>query len=148
MSHWRGGIKRDKTDQLFSFLVRMRVNYTCQYCGRNFLHDTGKAHCSHIYGRRSKGVRWHPLNALCHCYSCHGKLGENPPLFTQHAREVLGEDYEKLMRLANKPTKFSAFDKEIIHKHLLVEKKKMLECRAGGHEGRIDFTMFPIGVLQ
>ena len=60
MSHWRGGIKRDKTDQLFSFLVRMRVNYTCQYCGRNFLHDTGKAHCSHIYGRRSKGVRWHP----------------------------------------------------------------------------------------
>jgi hypothetical protein len=68
-------IKRDKTDIVFSELVRERAAWKCEYgdsayCERghksfdNHSHDKQTLHCSHLFGRRSKGVRWHPLNAL------------------------------------------------------------------------------------
>jgi hypothetical protein len=68
-------------------------------------------------------------------------LEENPALFAQWAQEQLGDDYDKLMVLANKPTKFSKYDKEILHKHYLSERKRLKELRKNGEKGRIEFCL-------
>lgn len=144
MSNWRGGIKRDKTDVIFSYLVRERANFCCEYCQMDYREESGKLHASHIFGRRAKGTRWHPDNALAHCHKCHAKLGENPPLFVEHVLGAIGRPkYDGLTILANKPTKFSKFDIAVIHTHFLAEKKRMLAIRAEGSNERIEFTMYP-----
>lgn len=139
---YRKTIKRDKTDILFSELVRERVNWICEYCGRDFSHNKGAVHCSHLFGRRAKSVRWHPQNAFCHCYDCHRKLEENPVTFAEWAREKLGQQaYDKLRVLANKPMKWTKWDKEYLHKHYLAERKRQKKLRMDGDVGRVDFDL-------
>ena len=144
---WRGGIVRDKTDIVFSFLVRERVDWCCERCRKDFRHNIGELHCSHIFGRAKKGVRVNPLNAFAHCQGCHEYLEQHPVDFAEWAKGLMGENrYDKLRLLAGKTTKYSEFDKSIIHKHFLAEKKRMLKMRADGHQGRIDFTMYPASI--
>jgi len=142
MTNFRGGIKRDKTDALFSELVRERANWVCEYSGEDFSHNHHGLHCSHLFGRRAKGTRWHPLNAFAHSQNSHRHLEENPAVFAEWARKKLGEaNYDRVRILFHKPTKFSAFDKEIIHKHYLSERKRMRKLRAEGEMGRIEFCL-------
>ena len=139
---WGGAIKRDKYDALFSFLVRERANWKCEYCLRDFRHDPHSLHCSHVFGRRKQSVRCHPDNAMAHCIGCHRILGENPVEFARFVMETLGEQrYERLKVLANKPTKFTKADKELIHKHYLAEKAGMVKMREEGFQGRIEFSL-------
>ena len=152
MSHW-GGIKRDKYDKLFSKLVRERANWKCEYAGRQYCSfgqrdfsldsDSMKVlHNSHLFGRRSTGTRLHPDNGFSHCHQCHQYLGEHPAYFARWAEEKLGkEKYERLLLLANKPTKMSKFDKEIIHKHYLAEMKRIKALRMDGETGRLEFYL-------
>lgn len=150
MTNYRGGIKRTKYDALFSELIRERANWRCEYgqnshCNyghRDFRGDSHTLHCSHLFGRRSQGVRVHPDNAFSHCLSCHQYLGENPALFAEWATEQLGsQKYDRLRLLANKPTKFSTFDKELVHKHYLKESKRMASLRSDGEIGRLEFYL-------
>lgn len=143
MSHWSGGgIKRDKYDDLFSYLVRERADWVCEKCSRDFKHDHGSLHNSHVFGRRNQGTRIHNLNGVAHCAGCHQYFGENPIDFSEWYKAVFGEDqYNRLRMLARKPTKLTKFDKEIIHKHYLKEKKRLLALRDQGETGRIEFTM-------
>lgn len=145
LMNWRGGsIKRDKYDEVFSFLVRERADYRCERCGRSFRHNPGSLHCSHIFGRAKQSVRLHPDNALAHCggNGCHEHLSQHPVEFAEHAREKLGaRRYDRLRVLANKPTKFTAFERELLHKHYLSEKRRLLAMRKAGVTGRIEFSM-------
>lgn len=142
MTAWRSGIKRDKYDALFSELVRMRTNWICECCKRSFAHNKGALHCSHIFGRRKQSVRLHPDNAMAHCISCHQKLGENPIEFANAVQGLVGRvKYERLTILANTPTKFTKFDKEIIHKHYLAERKRIQALRDAGELGRLEFSL-------
>jgi len=137
-----GGIKRDKYDILFSYLVRERSNWICEYCHRDFNHNHGGLHCSHFYGRSGVGTRWHPWNAFSHCFTCHQKLGDNPPLFAEWVEKQLGsEKFARLRIMGGKPTKMSKFDKEIIHTHYLKEKKRILKLRDEGSIGRLEFLL-------
>lgn len=143
MAHWSGGgIKRDKTDALFSDLVRERADWKCERCRKDFRHNPGELHCSHIFGRRKKSVRVNPENALALCAYDHQDLGENPPEHTELVISIIGRArYDRLRLWANKPTKFTAYDKEIIHQHLLGERQRMLQLRKDGVRGRIEFTL-------
>lgn len=150
MTNFRGGIKRTKYDILFSELVRERADWKCEYgqnthCNnghRDFRDDGQTLHCSHLFGRRSQGIRTHPNNAFAHCLSCHQFLEENPVIFAEWAREQLGDDlYDRMRYLANKVTKLTKFDKEIIHKHYLSEKKRIKKLRDDGTMGRIEFYL-------
>ena len=139
---WRGGIRRDKYDILFSELVRERADWICESCNVDLKHDQGKLHCSHVFGRRHQGTRIHYWNGVAHCNKCHEKLGQNPIDFAEWYKAVFGErQYDLLRALARRPTKMTNFDKEIIHKHYLGEKKRMRGLRSEGVVGRIDFTM-------
>ena len=111
---------------------------------RHFTDSSDKQvlHCSHLFGRRGKGTRWHPLNGFSHCHECHRYLEENPVIFAEWARRELGEaNYDRLRILANKPTKMTKFDKEFIHKHYLQERKRLKSLREQGETGRIEFSL-------
>ena len=139
---WRGGIKRDKTDTVFSWLIRERADWTCHHCGLQFRNNPNSLHCSHIFTRSMKGLRWHPLNALAHCQRCHEYLERNPLVFADHVRDVMGgTEYAKLRVMARKPTKLTKFEKELIHKHLLGEKKRLQALRNAGAKGLLAFTL-------
>jgi len=145
VSNWRGGsIKRDKYDTLFSFLVRERTDWRCEYCGRGFRHDIGALHCSHLFGRAKQSVRVHPWNAFAHCAGCHERLSQHPVEFAEWARNKLGQQrYDALRVMANRPTKFTKEDKERIHSHYLAEKRRLLAARANGQVGRLEFSAQP-----
>jgi hypothetical protein len=140
---WRNsGIRRDKYDALFSDLVRERADWTCERCNREFRHDRGSLHCSHIFGRAKQSIRVHPDNALAHCTSCHRHLEQHPIEFAEHAREILGQQrYDRLRLMAAKPTKITKFDKEVVHQHYLGERARILALRKDGARGHIEFTL-------
>ncbi|MEM8499913.1 MAG: hypothetical protein AAF542_17955 [Pseudomonadota bacterium] len=139
---WRNTkVKRDKTDDVFSFLVRERAQWFCERCGIGFAHNPGSLHCSHFFGRANQGTRWHPMNAAAHCVGCHDHLGAEPILFAEWVKGRYGEEYYNRLRvMAHKVTKISKFEKELIHKHYLAEKKRLLELRLAGRVGRLEFT--------
>lgn len=142
MARWRGGVKRDKYDTVFSDLVRERANFTCEYCRINYRHIPGYLHCSHVFGRRNQSVRLHPDNAFAHCLKCHEYLEENPVEFAEWAKDQLGrQQYDRLRLLSNKPTKFKPWEKELIHQHYLKERRRLRTLRKDGVITRIEFTL-------
>jgi len=72
------GIKRDEADRWFSKVVRLRVNWRCEHCQKQYDESSTGLHCAHIYGRANKAVRWDLDNAVSLCYACHQKFGANP----------------------------------------------------------------------
>lgn len=119
-----GGIKRDKRDIVFSKFIRTRARWCCDYCLRDFSHNKGGLHCSHVFGRRHKGTRWDPQNAFAHCIKCHKYLEENPLIFAEWVKGKIGQEkYDRLLLKHHKPTHFTKFDLEMIYKDL----KEMLK---------------------
>ena len=137
-------LKRDKIDNIFSLLVRERVDFTCEVSGRYYppgLQRKG-CHCSHLWGRRNTATRYHPDNAFCHSMSAHKRFSENPVEFRDWALETLGgEKYQIVKELANDgKLKFTRADKEELYQHLRKEYKRMEEQRMDGVVGRLEFT--------
>lgn len=83
------GIRRCPADAVFSKAYRMSRNFTCEHCYKT----DGKTELAHIYGRRSKSVRWDTLNALCLCHTCHRVFTENPLDFEIWLKSYLGQGY-------------------------------------------------------
>lgn len=140
-----GAVKINKLDSIFSKLVRERVNYTCENCGTYYPEGRARMaiHCSHYYSRRHQATRYHPDNAFAHCYGCHQKLGGDPGEFYRWYVERMGEGREELIReKANSIFKRTKADKEDLYKHMKEQHKTMLEKRANGETGRIEFDAF------
>ena len=114
-------IKRDAADVWFSKCVRARDEH-CLYCGRP---DT--LECCHIYGRRSKVVRWSLDNAVTLCHAHHRHFTENPVAFHDWLAKTLGEGHMEILR--EKARGIMKTDKKLraeISKHYR-EELKMLE---------------------
>ena len=139
-------MKRDPLDDLFSKLVRCRPNWTCERCGKVYNPNESRGlsglHCSHLFGRVRKSVRWHPDNAVAHCYKCHWQLGERPREFSRWITEYLGsEKADELEARANRLSKWTKADKAQIRKEMKEQWLAMQEKRARGYEGRIEFSI-------
>tara|TARA_Y100000114_G_scaffold134977_1_gene135520 strand:+ start:171 stop:596 length:426 start_codon:yes stop_codon:yes gene_type:complete len=91
-------LKRTVADHWFSRCVRMRNDFICQGCGRQYEENSMALHCSHYFGRAKKGVRYDGLNAFAHCYGCHKKFGSNPDYFYRHYVDTYGEGALKILR--------------------------------------------------
>ena len=65
--------------------LRIRSIRRCQMCGLPWHLE---AH--HIFGRRSRSVRWDEENGVCLCRSCHGWQRLHPAFFLRWAEECLG----------------------------------------------------------
>ena len=135
-------MKRDPRDIHFSNLVRCRAEWTCERCGKNLEHNTQGLDCSHLFGRRRRSVRWHPLNAVAHCTGCHSALGENPREFSRWIIDYMGsEKADYLEGLANTIVKWNKKDLEQIRIELRDAWKLMQRERNGGRTGRIEFNV-------
>lgn len=142
------GIKRTAEDVVFSDLVRLRANFTCERCG---IEDpqgqaTGKSSaidCSHVYGRRHRSTRWHPDNAFALCKSCHSYLEDRPIEHAQFAREKLGDTrHDMLIETHHRPVKFTKADKKAMREHYRQELNRIRDERSNGNMGYIEFTAF------
>lgn len=131
-------IKRDRLDSIFSLLVRERAGNVCEHTGQPA--SAVQLECAHIWGRRNKSVRWHPLNAVSLSHYSHRFFTENPAAFIDWVKNRMGERaYEELERLARQPRKFTPREIEGLHKHMLTEYARLCQGREAGRMGRIDF---------
>jgi hypothetical protein len=134
-------MKRDKKDAIFSNLVRERANWTCECCGKYYPEGGRQGlHCSHTVSRRFQGLRYHPMNASAHCYSCHQRLGGHPLEFAAWIEAHIGkENAENLRVMSTAITKLSKADKEDIYQNMKASYETMLVQRADGGTGRLEF---------
>jgi len=60
-------------DRAFSYLIRTRDKWRCQYpgCGKEYPPPTGALHASHFFSRGKWGTRFDPQNAVAACYGHH-----------------------------------------------------------------------------
>lgn len=139
-------IKRSKEDAVFSLLVRERAGNVCEHTGQ-----TGEVvglECAHIWGRRNRSVRWHPLNAVSLCHYSHRYFTENPAAFIAWIKSRIGEQaYDELERLARQPRKFSPREMEGLYQHMLHEYARLRSARENGREGRLEF-FWPDPILE
>jgi len=123
-------IKRTKHDRVFSDLIRTRDKWTCQRCGKYYPEGSRQGlDCSHFHGRRNKGLRWDERNAVALDRGCHQYFGEHPGEFRQFMILRLGQqEVDRLDFLARKPTKYTAYDMEVLYAEL---KKRLAELKEG-----------------
>lgn len=132
------GIKRDKLDAIFSDLVRERAGWRCEYSGAG---PDSHLECAHIYGRRRRSTRWHPMNAVCLSSASHRYFTENPLAFTNWLKAKFGIDYlHTLAEIAAPVAKFNARQIEGLYRHYLAEFARMELARQNGRGGRIEFS--------
>ena len=138
-------VKRSATDKHFSDCVRERAGWRCERCGTYYPEgDRQGLHCSHLYSRSKKSVRWHPQNAAAHCYGCHQYLGGRPQIFENWRREYLGQAIAGQMeRIAHKTKKLNTDQEKDIRAFLRSEIKRMQKLRNDGETGRIEFGCPP-----
>ncbi len=120
------GIKVNPADQAFSKCVRQAANWTCERCGS--VHEKGSAglHCSHIFSRRHRTIRWCKDNVQALCFSCHQWFGGNPADSGQWITELKGEGFIDMLReKRDMKLKVSKLEEKDIAKHYRAELKKL-----------------------
>lgn len=118
--------KINPADQAFSKCVRQAANWTCERCGS--VHEKGSMglHCSHIFSRRHRTIRWCKDNAQALCFSCHQWFGGNPADSGYWVTELLGEGHMELLReKMHSKIKVSKAEEKEIAKHYRQELKKL-----------------------
>lgn len=124
-------IKTTRLDRLFSQFIRAR-DVCCQRCHRT----DKKLECSHIYSRRHRGTRWHPMNAKLLCFTCHRWWHENPPEAMEWIEKLYGQDHMNLLRaMVRRPTKFTQGDLVIIERNLKQQLEEIHERADAGSMG-------------
>ena len=137
-------VKRDKYDRIFSKLVRERVDWTCEHCGKYVPEGERQAfHCAHIHGRKSRATRWDANNALGLCASCHYHFTDHPDDFSRWCRKYLGDGYmDMLSEKAHSIRKWTKAEKEEMYQHYKNEYEEMMKQRRMGVTGRITFLNY------
>ena len=128
--------RRNPLDVCFSDLVRMRVNFVCESCGKKGgIHD-----CAHIVSCRHVATRWHPQNAVDLCRAEHMFFTQHPFEWVDWCNEKLGTKFtDELRRVANKPVKWYPPARKAILVQYRAELNYMRELRDSGIVTRLDF---------
>jgi len=142
-------VKRTPADQWFSKCVRIRTNWTCEYCNINYEHDKGYLHCSHYISRAHHITRYNPINAMAHCQRCHEQLGGgrwgggNIAEFAHHYDEIHGpKNREKIRKISHYP--FPKHKRHIkdISTHFRQEFARLEQLRLDGRIDRLEFEPY------
>ena len=137
-------MKIDAADKWFSKCVRERANWACERCRKWYAEGSPGLHCSHLFGRRHKATRWHPMNAFAHCYACHQYLGSNPVEFAIWAERYMSPlQVEVVRRLHLAIYKTNAELRRDIARHYQREHASLIERRNGGLHDRLEFEAYP-----
>ena len=97
-------MKRDKTDALFSRLIKLLSGGYCKRC-KNYLGVKSRGlHCAHLFSRGKRSTRFEREAATALCYGCHSYLDHHPLEKTEFFMELLGaERYAELELQSNTP---------------------------------------------
>ena len=88
-------IKLRPSDRLWTKYIRIRDNFTCQKCGRQYAEDNCRnLGVSHYYGRGNENTRFDDDNCIALCtLPCHQRWGEQDRAeYTEFMKQRLGED--------------------------------------------------------
>jgi len=136
-------VKIKPADTAFSRCVREASGWTCERC--NAQHEKGSMglHCSHIYSRRHRTIRWCKDNAQALCFSCHQWFGGNPADSGEWVTELLGNGHIELLREKMlMKVKVSKLDEKDIAAHYRKELKELERQRSEGATGKLDFVSY------
>lgn len=137
-------IRRKADDDAFSKCIRLRSDYVCERCEKDYKDNPGSLHASHFFGRRRLSTRFDPHNAASHCVTCHQYLGENPIKFAKWIESYVcfhyGElAYADLVQRQSEIVKLSKVQRKELTQRLRASQSFMEQQRREGVEGRIDF---------
>ena len=134
-------MKTSTADQYFSKCVRAANNYCCEKCSKQYDSSSTGLHCSHIFSRRHKTIRWCKDNAQSLCFACHQWFGGNPADSGKWLEDLLGEAHLDLLReKMRSKMKVPKSEEKAIAKHYKEQLKLIQEKRDAGEQGYIDFV--------
>ena len=126
-------IRTTKLDRIFSLYIRERDGWRCRKCKTPYHSPTSSLQCAHIMGRRSKGTRWLPLNAIALCAGCHIHFTGQPLDFYDWLKAEIGERSLDQLRFKSKqPTKFTHADEDLMYQELKKMHKQATENNLKG----------------
>lgn len=112
-------IRTTKLDRIFSLYIRERDGWRCRRCKTPYRPPTSSLQCAHIFGRRSRGTRWLPANAIALCAGCHIHFTGQPLQFYDWLKSEIGESaLDKLRFQSTRPTKFTHSDEDMMYAEL------------------------------
>lgn len=133
-------VKIKPADTAFSLCVREAADWVCERCGAVHERKSMGMHCSHVYSRRHRTIRWCKENAQALCFSCHSWYGGNPADSGLWIRDFLGEGAISILEeKRDSKVKVSKPEEKDIAKHYREQHKKLLERRANGETGQLEF---------
>lgn len=136
-------MKIKPADTAFSKCVRERADWTCERCGTKYEKGSAGLHCSHVFSRRHRTIRWCGDNAQALCFSCHQWYGGNPADSGAWVESVLGSGVMELVReKRDSMVKVSKAEEKDIAAHYRKELKKLEEARVSGATGRVEFDSY------
>lgn len=115
-----------KLDKKFSLQLRIEEadedgNTYCRTCGKRGHYK--EMDCGHYISRRHRGTRWLRKNCTTQCTHCNRWNEGNKPRFTAYLIGKYGVGIiDELLRLSDKPTKFTDRDGELMLKELSTDK--------------------------
>lgn len=143
----RKRIKEATLDQTFSLCIRESYDWACQHprcpqCGNHRM-DNGGLECSHYYGRRYRGGRWHPDNCLALCHAVHAYIDTHPSEQVDLMRRHLGDTgHDILVERMQSTFKYTPAEKWEMHQHYKAELDRMRQLRLGGERGYISLVSY------
>jgi len=139
-------MKLTPADKWFSRCVRERAEWTCERCGKRYTPPTQALHCAHYETRDHWGTRFEPINALSLCHGCHQYFDKGRRFeFDEFHAEIFGEYAKGIIKeLAFNISHMKAMKrtggKGAIAKHYKEEYERMMNERAAGVTGRLEFV--------
>jgi len=120
-------LKIKPADTFFSKCIRQKANWTCERCHKHFIKNAQGLHCSHIFSRRHRTIRWCKGNAQALCYTCHQWFGGSPAESGYWITRLMGEGHIQILKeKMNSREKISKMQEKSIAKHYR-EQLKLLE---------------------
>lgn len=135
-----GAVKTKPADTAFSRCVRESNDWVCERCETQYEKGAQGLHCSHIYSRRHRTIRWSSMNVQALCFSCHQWFGGNPADSGLWIREFIGEGAMNLLiEKKDCKVKVSKLEEKEIASHYRKQLKILEARRANGETGKLEF---------
>ena len=133
-------MKIKPADTAFSKCIRSANNWTCEKCHTPYEENSQGLHCSHIYTRTHRRIRWCKNNAQALCFSCHQWFGGSPADSGPWIEEFVGAGVLAVLReKRDSMAKVSKLEEKDIAKHYRGQLKIIEQKRNEGETGYIDF---------
>lgn len=135
-------MKTTKEDKVFSTLIRLANNFTCENCffidsEAQITFKSRQIHLSHFIGRGNYQVRWNVDNGYCLCATCHAYYEDRPSEHTQFVTNLIGkEKVEHLEWVSNQAIKWTKQEREDMYTHYKNELAVLTGKRMDGFIGR------------